>query len=136
MESAIIQRVIEFMKFNKLNKTEFSKALNLPQPTVNQWLNCKTKTPLSFIVVILDTFENLSADWLIRGNGTMIKDNNNYVSGNNIANGNDNGNTSQACGQSVIKNLSARFIASALRGCKNSEEQEILIKELDDYLFN
>lgn len=131
MESAVIQRVIEFMKFNKLNKSEFSKALNLPQPTVNQWLNCKTKTPLSFIVVILDTFENLSADWLIRGNGTMIKDNNNYVSGNNIANGNDNGNTCQAsCG------LSARLIASALRGCKNSDEQEILIKELDGYLFN
>lgn len=135
MESAVIQRVIEFMKFNKLNKTEFSKVLNLPQPTVNQWLNCKTKTPLSFIVVILDKFENLSADWLIRGNGTMFKENDNSASCNNIANGNDNGNTGQACGQSATRNLSARLIASALRGCKNSEEQEILIKELDDYLF-
>lgn len=132
MESAVIQRVIEFMKFNKLNKTEFSKALNLPQPTVNQWLNFKAKTPLSFIVAMLESFENLSAEWLMRGNGAMIKDDANNISSSNIVNGNDNNNINQTCSQSATRKLSARLIASALRGCKNNEEQEILIKELDE----
>jgi plasmid maintenance system antidote protein VapI len=71
MKSAIIQRVIEIMQKFNLNKSSLAKVLNMPQTTVNGYFNSENKVSMELILAIISKFPDISAEWLLRGEGAM-----------------------------------------------------------------
>lgn len=139
VESAVIQRINQILKEKNISVSELATRIGKPQNTVDSLLMEKRKPQMDFIFQILNTFEDVSAEWLLRGEGNMFKSNNNVnnVNNSNIVNGNGNSNISQNNGGVVVKKgLSAKLIAALLRGCPKREEQDEMIQELDDFVKN
>ena len=53
---------------------EFAELIGVKQVTLNQQLAGDRKLSLDIISSILNSFENISAEWLLRGVGDMYKD--------------------------------------------------------------
>lgn len=139
LENAVIQRIKEILKEMNISVSELATRIGKPQTTVNNLLMEKRKPQMDFIFQILNTFEDVSAEWLLRGEGNMFKFNNNVnnVNNSNVVNGNGNSNISQNNGGVVVKKgLSAKLIAALLRGCPKREEQDEMIQELDEFVKN
>lgn len=137
LENAVIQRIKEILKEMNISVSELATRIGKPQTTVNNLLMEKRKPQMDFIFQILNTFEDVSAEWLLRGEGNMFKFNNNVnnVNNSNVVNGNGNSNISQNNGGVVVKKgLSAKLIAALLRGCPKREEQDEMIQELDEFV--
>ena len=71
MEELIIQRINHIISSNNLNASSFAKKIDIPQKTVNNYLNGSRKLSLEFIFKIISSFE-LNANWLIMGTGEMF----------------------------------------------------------------
>lgn len=52
------------------NISAFAKAIGIPATTINGYVGQKRSLSLPFILAILDAYENISAEWLLRGNGS------------------------------------------------------------------
>ena len=74
MESDVLQRVTQLYKSQNLTKRSFARAIGMPQVTVNQYLNKERRFSFEFIGAILNAYSNLSAEWLIKGEGEMYKE--------------------------------------------------------------
>ena len=77
MEDIVTQRVNEFRKSLDLSILAFSKEININQTTLNKQLKeggCGVQ--VSTLTQILDTYTDLSAEWLLRGDGSMKKGDN------------------------------------------------------------
>ena len=59
--------------------TALSKAINVPQPTLNRQINTDAPITLSNILLILSLFSDISAEWLLRGEGSMYKSENEEI---------------------------------------------------------
>lgn len=63
------------MQNEGLSILAFSKAIGVPQSTLNQQLNGRNGknigVQISVIAAILEAYPNLSAEWLMRGEGSM-----------------------------------------------------------------
>lgn len=74
METTIVQRIREFADVYEMSVTALSKKINIVQTTLNRQLKGDTASiPVGTIEAILHCFPNLSAEWLLRGEGEMIK---------------------------------------------------------------
>ena len=72
MEDIVTQRVNEFREVKKLSVTALAKVLNVGQTTLNKQLKEDGYgVSLSTILLILEAYPNLSAEWLLRGKGSM-----------------------------------------------------------------
>lgn len=74
MENDVLQRVTALYKSQNLTKRSFARMIGMPQVTVNQYLNQERKFSFEFIDAILNAFDGLSAEWLIKGEGEMYKE--------------------------------------------------------------
>lgn len=79
MESFVKQRIKEITSFKKMSITALSKAINVPQPTLNRQINTDAPITLSNILLILSLFSDISAEWLLRGEGSMYKSENEEI---------------------------------------------------------
>lgn len=73
MESFVLQRVKEIMDRYNISVTALSKKINVAQTTLNRQIQGEGIVSLATICSILDCFKDVSAEWLLRGEGTMIK---------------------------------------------------------------
>ena len=73
MESDVKQRVMDLVEIKTETISGFAKAINVAQTTLSEYLN-NGKVP-SFKVVngILVAYPDISAEWLLRGEGAMYK---------------------------------------------------------------
>ena len=71
----IIERIKDLIKMKSKSKLEFSKTINVEQTTFNNQVIGKRKLSLETVNAILSCFPDISAEWLMRGCGEMIKDN-------------------------------------------------------------
>lgn len=86
----MIERVIDIIKLKAKSVREFADSVGIKQVTLNQQLNGDRKLSLDTVLSILNSFEDISAEWLLRGEGEMYKsddknindnfDNSQYVS--------------------------------------------------------
>lgn len=77
METTIIQRIKKLIDANNMSITSLSKKINIVQTTLNRQLNGDTSSiPIGTIEAILHYFPEISAEWLLRGEGAMIKGDN------------------------------------------------------------
>ena len=70
MQNSINSRILEIIKENHMTKQEFADAINISITTLYQWSLEKARVSLNIVVKICETF-NVSADWLIFGEGDM-----------------------------------------------------------------
>lgn len=80
MENTIIQRIREILDKYELSVTSLAKKLCMSQPTLNRQLTGENSLSLETVNAILYYYQDISAEWLLRGEGEMIK-------GENKANG-------------------------------------------------
>lgn len=73
MENPILQRVIQIIKELNLTDNQFSKRLKIAQTTMSGYLSGNRKLSLQVIESVLSEFEDISAEWLLRGEGEMYK---------------------------------------------------------------
>lgn len=72
LEQALKQRVIEVVKLEyKTSVNKFAAAIGLRQTTLNEQINGSAKISASTILALLAVHTNISAEWLLRGNGNM-----------------------------------------------------------------
>lgn len=73
MKRGVKQRVMDLVEVKTESVCGFAKAINVAQTTLSEYLN-NGKIP-SFKVVngILEAFPDVSAEWLLRGEGSMYK---------------------------------------------------------------
>lgn len=70
-----IKQLIE-IKNDGLSESAFAEKMGMKQQTLNNYIRGINKLPLSFISSLLSTFPEISAEWLLRGDGPMsISDN-------------------------------------------------------------
>lgn len=72
MEYSVKQRIKDLLSINRISITTLSKAIGVPQPTLNRQINTDAPMTLNNILLILDYFTSISSEWLLRGKGDML----------------------------------------------------------------
>jgi DNA-binding XRE family transcriptional regulator len=73
MKMTIKNRIIFFRLSQNLNQLNFSKKINISRSTICEIENGKNIPSTSCLVAIAKNFDNLNIEWLITGNGKMLK---------------------------------------------------------------
>lgn len=68
----ILKRIDELRRSFNMNKSTFAKFIGMEQTTVNNQFLGKRSISIDLIINILRSFENISAEWLLRGKGSML----------------------------------------------------------------
>lgn len=75
MENSINQRIREFIDSLGINDNQFAKSIGVTQSVIASMFSRNTEPSSKVIVSVLNAYANLSAEWLMRGEGEMIKQN-------------------------------------------------------------
>ena len=73
MEEGVLQRVISICRQKSVSESQFAKMIGSNQKTINQQLRGERSISLDTISKILSSFEDISSEWLLRGEGDMLK---------------------------------------------------------------
>lgn len=76
MEDVILQRLMSVLEVNTITVNALAKKINVPQPTLNAQLKGERALTSRIIVGILEAFPDVSADWVMRGKGSMYDSDN------------------------------------------------------------
>lgn len=73
MEKALTERFKELIRVKSSSILDFSKRIDIAQATLNSQL-CSTRgISINVIMLTLNAFPDISAEWLLRGVGNMYK---------------------------------------------------------------
>ena len=73
MENSIIQRIAEIITSKGFSENSFAKQIGSNQRTINQQLRGDRKLSLDAVCNVINSFGDISAEWLLRGEGSMNK---------------------------------------------------------------
>ena len=73
MEEGVLQRVISICRQKSVSESQIAKMIGSNQKTINQQLRGERSISLDTISKILSSFEDISSEWLLRGEGDMLK---------------------------------------------------------------
>ena len=73
MENDVIQRINEVILESRISITSLSKAVGIPQPTLYKQVSGNSSMSLAVLYSLLNYFKDVSAEWLLRGEGSMMK---------------------------------------------------------------
>lgn len=126
IKEAVLQRVRELARYYNLSDNAFAKKIGIPQATLSGWYNLGRTPSMDMITTLLCVFPNLSAEWLLRGEGKMFKEDDSSA-----VNSKTNIKQSQCSG--IGMSLYGRIIKAIMRGCSNKEEQDEMIGVLEKF---
>lgn len=86
MKLEILNRLFDYIESKGLTQAEFGEKLMLSRAAVSAWRNGHSAPSGDRIIDILLTYEDLDANWLIRGKGSQNVTLNNKMSGKHITN--------------------------------------------------
>lgn len=69
----MIERVKKIIETKSKSVREFSSMIGVKQVTLNQQISGSRSLSLDVVIAILNSFEDISAEWLLRGDGSMLK---------------------------------------------------------------
>jgi len=92
MESAVSNRIRQFLKDNRYTVRELASMLKVNEGTLANKLNGTRGMDLETVCALLELFPHLSADWLLMGHGSMLRQ---YEMGTHILQVNDEGDNIQ-----------------------------------------
>ena len=75
MGRSINKRIKEIIRYLNISDTEFSKRISMPQSTISNIFNRDSDIKYSILESILTQFEFISSEWLLRGEGSMVRSN-------------------------------------------------------------
>lgn len=70
----MIERIKKIIQHYHLSISSFASRIGANQVTLNQQINGDRKISLNTVIKILDSFENISSEWLLKGDGPMWKE--------------------------------------------------------------
>lgn len=73
MEEAVRKRLNRLVKESGMSETAFAESVNVVQVTLNRQLAGKRSISSDTILSVLQNRKDLSAEWLLRGEGAMYK---------------------------------------------------------------
>lgn len=71
MKETVLQRVINICSAKFASESQFAKAIGINQKTINQQFRRERSISIDTILAVLSSFEDISAEWLLRGTGDM-----------------------------------------------------------------
>lgn len=72
--NGILERIAELKQVFSTSDRQFCKLIDFPYQTFNHYFCGKREPSLKLVMCILDKFPQVSAEWLMRGNGAMMLD--------------------------------------------------------------
>jgi len=69
----MIYRINQLMESTGLNPTAFAAKIGVQQMTLWGQLHGKRKLSLDTVIAIVNSYPQLSTEWLLRGEGAMLK---------------------------------------------------------------
>ncbi len=69
----MIQRIQKIIRYKNLTSSRFADKIGVPRSTISHILSERNKPSLEVIQKILDAFPDLQTQWLVRGEGQMVK---------------------------------------------------------------
>lgn len=76
METTVAQRIKSILNDNQISIAAFAKMIGMLQVTCNRQIRGDQAVSLAMIEGFLHVFPDISAEWLLRGEGEMCKSNN------------------------------------------------------------
>lgn len=74
MEHVVIERIKKIIEYTGLSQRQFALNIGVPPMTLNSLLSRKSDPSFSLINAIAIKYVEVSADWLLTGVGTMLKE--------------------------------------------------------------
>lgn len=74
MESLVAQRIKSVLEFMQISIAAFSKMIGMQQVTCNRQIRGDQAVSLGLIEGFLKEFDEISAEWLLRGKGNQINE--------------------------------------------------------------
>ena len=68
-----MERIQLYLRKLRMKPAELAKILGINSTSVYNYLDGTSKAPMSFVVLFLESFPEVSAEWLLRGEGEMMK---------------------------------------------------------------
>lgn len=69
----MVTRIKAVLAYSNMSENQFAKKLEVSQSSLNKTMRGATEVPLRLINSILNNFNEISAEWLMRGSGSMLK---------------------------------------------------------------
>lgn len=73
MTDSVKDRIMHIITHYNLSVKKFAEMLGMPQTTVNGYVTGIREPKMDFAIAIINHFENISAEWFMRGQGDMFK---------------------------------------------------------------
>lgn len=73
METTVLQRIREFIEFKDVSDRKFAETIGVPQTTISSLFKRGNEPNISIISAILKAYPIINMEWLISGNGSMLK---------------------------------------------------------------
>lgn len=70
----MIERIKQVITYANMSERAFAERIGVKQNTLNQQIKGERGISLDIVSKILISFENISAEWLMRGEGDMLKE--------------------------------------------------------------
>ena len=64
---AITERVSKIMEDNGLSSSQMADKIGVQRSAISHILSGRNKPSLDFVIKVLEAFENVSSDWLLKG---------------------------------------------------------------------
>lgn len=74
MESIVAQRIKSVFESKQISISAFSKMIGMQQVTCNRQIRGDQAVSLGLIEGLLKEFDEISADWLLRGKGNQVNE--------------------------------------------------------------
>ena len=68
----MISRIKAVLAYSNMTETQFAKRLGVTQSSLNRTMRGATEIQFKLINAILTEFDEISAEWLMRGEGPML----------------------------------------------------------------
>lgn len=99
-ENALTERFKELISAKSASVLDFSRLIGVAQTTLNSQLSSTKGVSSNVILLTLDTFPDVSAEWLLRGKGEML-----------IASSPNEKKEEEALAESLFRNVLVEFMS-------------------------
>lgn len=123
MEKTVKQRIRDILQKFGSNPTQLAKMYNLNQKTVHNQINENTQLSASIILLILKTYPDISAEWLLRGTGSMIVSENTEFS-EKLSDGSENYSTIRELQDKIVALEAENNVLREMVGLQKNKQRE------------
>lgn len=74
METSVLQRIREIIDYYSLSDRKFAESIGFPQTTISSLFQRGNEPNVSIVQAILNTYTEISPDWLLTGNSSTFID--------------------------------------------------------------